>query len=69
MLSHRNPLQKGEVSTSGEQVCNGTIISRQQYLIDVNERGYRDARLEPLGNMSEEEIAEWTKGIEVDGTK
>jgi hypothetical protein len=50
-----------------EKICYGTIISRQQYLIDVTERGYRDARLEPLGNMSAEEIEEWTKGIEVDG--
>jgi hypothetical protein len=52
-----------------EKICYGTIVSRQQYLIDVNERGYRDARLEPLGNMTDEEIAEWTKGIEVDGHK
>ena len=52
-----------------DKICYGTVVSRQQYLVDVNERGYRDARLEPLGNMSEEEIAEWTKGIEVDGTK
>jgi len=52
-----------------DKICYGTIVSRQQYLVDVNERGYRDARLEPLGNMSEEQIAEWTKGIEVDGTK
>ena len=52
-----------------DKICYGTIVSRQQYLVDVNERGYRDARLEPLGNMSEEQIAEWTKGIEIDGTK
>src|SRR5437868_4693321 len=50
-----------------DTICYGTIVSRQQYLVDVNERGYRDARLEPLGNMSEDEIAQWTKGIEVDG--
>ena len=35
----------------------------------IAESGYRDARLEPLGNMNEEEIAEWTKGIEIDGHK
>ena len=52
-----------------EKVCNGTIISRQQYLKDVTEWGYKDARLQPLGNMSAEEIAEWTKGIEIDGAK
>src|SRR6266545_2323127 len=52
-----------------EKICYGTIVSRQQYLVDVKEWGYRDARLEPLGNMSEEEIEEWTRGIEVDGHK
>jgi putative nucleotidyltransferase-like protein len=52
-----------------EMICNGTIISRQQYLTDVTERGYKDARLEPLGNMSAGEIEHWTKGIEVDGAK
>lgn len=52
-----------------EKVCNGTIISRQQYLKDVTDWGYKDARLEPLGNMSADEIAHWTKGIEIDGAK
>jgi hypothetical protein len=52
-----------------EKICNGTIISRQQYLKDVSERGYKDARLEPIGNMTAEQIAEWTRGIEVDGAK
>lgn len=52
-----------------EKICFGTILSRQQYLKDVTEWGYKDARLRPLGNMSEEEIAHWTKGIEIDGAK
>ena len=52
-----------------DKICYGTIISRQQYLVDVNERGYKDARLEPLGTMTEGEIAQWTAGIEVDGAK
>lgn len=52
-----------------EKICYGTIISRQQYLKDVSDWGYRDARLQPVGNMSAEEIAEWTKGIEIDGAK
>jgi hypothetical protein len=52
-----------------EKVCYGTIISRQQFLKDVTDRGYKDARLQPLGNMNAEEIAHWTKGIEIDGAK
>jgi hypothetical protein len=52
-----------------EKICYGTIVSRQQYLIDIDQWGFKDARLEPIGNMTAEEIAEWTKGIEVDGAK
>ena len=52
-----------------DKICYGTLLSRQQYLVDIDERGYKDARLEPLGNMSEEEIAKWTAGIAVDGAK
>ena len=52
-----------------EKICYGTILSRQQYLIDVTERGYRDARLKPIGNMSAEEIEQWTAGIGIDGAK
>ncbi len=52
-----------------EKICYGTIISRQQYLTDINTRGYKDARQKPLGNMSAEDIAHWTAGIALDGSK
>ena len=52
---------------AGEKVCYGTVISRQQYLTDINDWGYADARLKPRGNMTAEEIAHWTAGIEIDG--
>ena len=51
-----------------EKICYGTIISRQQYLLDVDQWGFRDARLHPHGKMSAEDIAHWTKGIEIDGS-
>lgn len=54
---------------SAEKVCFGTIISRQQYLKDIEEWGYGDARLQPLGSMSAAEIAHWTAGIALDGSK
>ncbi len=53
---------------SDERICFGTIISRQQYLMDVDEWGYLDGRLSPIGNLSEEEIAHWTAGIAQDGS-
>ena len=46
------------------KVCNGTLLSRGQYLIDIGRWGYRDARLEPPGTMSPEDIAYWTSQIE-----
>ena len=45
------------------KVCNGTLVSRQQYLIDVNEWEYEDGRLVPRGGMTREQIAQWTAAI------
>jgi hypothetical protein len=33
-----------EQPAARERVCRGTLLSRQQYLTEVNEHGYRDAR-------------------------
>ncbi len=46
-----------------ERICFGTLLSREQYLPDIGGWGYHDARLEPLGPMSAEEIAHWTAAI------
>ena len=45
-------------------VCQGTLLSREQYLYDLDELGMKDARLQPAGNMTAEEINQWTAGIE-----
>jgi hypothetical protein len=52
----------------GEKVCYGTIVSRQQYLKDLNDWGYADARLAD-DLMSPEDIRLWTAGIAIDGAK
>jgi len=49
-----------------ERICRGTFLSRAQFLPDVNERGYNDARLEPRTTMTEKDIALWTAAIEKD---
>jgi hypothetical protein len=46
------------------RVCNGTLISREQYLVDVHEWGYVDGRTLPHGSMTPEDIAQWTAAIE-----
>lgn len=47
-----------------EKICQGTLVSRSQYLTDIGRWGYRDARLSPLGNMSAEDALYWTWAIE-----
>jgi hypothetical protein len=45
------------------RTCYGTLLSRQQYLHDVERGGYIDGRL-VTGSMTPGEIAEWTGAIE-----
>ncbi len=51
------------VPAPAERVCQGTLLSREQYLPDIREWGYRDARLLPRGNMTEGETDRWTAAI------
>jgi len=44
-------------------VCYGTLLSREQYLDDVSSLRYRDSRARPLGAMTGEEIELWTAAI------
>jgi hypothetical protein len=44
-------------------LCAGTLLSREQYLGDVERHGYQDARQAPFGNMTRDEIAAWTARI------
>lgn len=47
-----------------EKICRGTLLSRQQYLTDVEREGYADGREWPLGGMTGKEIEDWTAAIE-----
>ena len=49
-----------------ERVCQGTILSREQYLVDIERWGYRDARLRPTGAMTPEDAQTWTAAIDDD---
>ena len=55
---------RSEAGTAGPQgLCRGTLLSRQQYLVDVQDWGLRDARLEARVQMNEDDIAHWTDAI------
>jgi hypothetical protein len=45
-------------------VCRGTLLSLIDYLPEIEQRGFRDARLRPFGNMTESEVAHWTNTFE-----
>ena len=47
-----------DVPTRDSKLCQGTLLSRAQYLVDIDEWGYEDARLLPRGGMTPEQVAE-----------
>jgi hypothetical protein len=49
------------------RLCRGTLLSREQYLPDITQDRYLDARLVPEGRMTSAEIAIWTDAISEDG--
>jgi hypothetical protein len=69
VLSELSARLQRELATSepGARTCRGTILSRAQYLIDIERWGYADPRLAPQGNLTEREAAIWTAGIADDG--
>ena len=47
-----------------DNVCFGTLLSREQYLESMERYGYRDARQAPTGTISEADLKRWTAAIE-----
>jgi predicted nucleotidyltransferase len=57
-------LQNDAASAGGhDRLCRGTLLSRKQYLVDVQNWGFHDARLEKRVHMDSEDIAQWTEAI------
>ncbi|MBS2016722.1 MAG: nucleotidyltransferase family protein [Deltaproteobacteria bacterium] len=52
-----------ERASEDVSVCNGTLLSREQYLVDIREQGYADARVPPHGSVPQGEIDAWTEAI------
>ena len=44
-------------------ICLGTLLSREQYLFDIERQGFQDGRLVPFGKMSAYETSIWTQAI------
>ncbi len=60
-LTERLQCQQPE---SENHMCRGTLLSREQYLFDIDRLGYTDARLRPHGAMTPEQAEIWTRAIE-----
>jgi hypothetical protein len=56
-------LQSEKRTAATKRICNGTLLSRKQYLLDIRERGFRDARLQARVHMNAKDIAHWTRAI------
>ncbi|MGZ5969567.1 MAG: nucleotidyltransferase family protein [Polyangiales bacterium] len=54
--------QARQDETVGGDVCRGTLLSREQYLIDLERLGFKDARTE-LGTMRPSQVDLWTAAI------
>lgn len=47
-----------------DRICQGTLLSGLQYRMDTECWGYQDARISPQGNMTAEEVKQWTVHLE-----
>jgi hypothetical protein len=55
---------QAEPDGAASDLCRGPLLSRAQYLPDIDWWGYADARLQPVGPMTADQIAHWTAAIE-----
>ncbi len=66
VMEHLMDRLKAEVSQPPAQdphVCAGTLLSREQYLHDVEKLGYVDGRLTPVSTMTADDVQMWTDAI------
>lgn len=57
-------LREEDAGTAQRALCRGTLLSRAQYAVDVEEWGYLDARLPPFGRLSPEQMRNWISEID-----
>lgn len=61
-LTRRLSEEAVRVTPATARVCQGTFLSREQYLVDLGVWGYQDARV-VRGTMSPHDVAHWTAAI------
>jgi hypothetical protein len=65
VIEHLLGLLRSEASSPDEtdHLCQGTLLSREQYLMDICAWGYKDARIVPTGMMTPHQVDIWTRPI------
>src|SRR5205814_9022903 len=57
-------LQRDAAPSGGDKrLCRGTLLSRKQYVVDVQKWGFHDAGLDQRVHMNSKDIVQWTKAI------
>jgi hypothetical protein len=56
-------------AVSDKRLCQGTLLSWAQYLVNLKEYGYQDARQEPVGSMTAGETALVTETLQKEQDK
>jgi hypothetical protein len=56
--------QEMRTAPPAEKTCQGTLLSREQYLPDVQRWGLTDARHTNASSMTPDDVVLWTKAIE-----
>ena len=49
---------------SSEKLCQGTLLAPLQYITDVEQWQYKDARLQPTGNLTKANVNEWVEHLQ-----
>ncbi|WP_280154965.1 nucleotidyltransferase [Piscinibacter sp. XHJ-5] len=55
--------QESRQPPSQARLCAGTLLSREQYLDDIEQQGYQDARNTSASTMTPQDVADWTEAI------
>lgn len=51
--------QESDQPDISEKLCQGTLLAPLQYRTDVEQWNYKDARLQPRGNLTKADVNEW----------
>lgn len=62
-LAQRLAEEAARPPTEDLHICAGTLLSREQYLHDVEQLGYVDGRLTSMSTMTPDDVKTWTDAI------